>query len=48
MIKILDCRNKSYHSKLSELLIKRKNDDNINKKIVTKIISDVKKNGDKA
>ena len=48
MIKILDCRNKSYFSKLSKLLIKRKNFNKVNKKVVEKIIRDVKKDGDKA
>ena len=48
MIKILDCNNKNYVSKLSKLLIKRKSDDKISKNIVVKIIRDVKKNGDKA
>ena len=48
MIKILDCNNKNYVSKLSKLLIKRKSDDKIIKNTVVKIISDVKKNGDKA
>ena len=48
MIKILYCNNKNYVSKLSKLLIKRKSDDKISKNVVVKIISDVKKNGDKA
>ena len=34
MIKILDCNNKNYVSKLSKLLIKRKSDDKIIKNIV--------------
>ena len=48
MIKILYCNNKKYLSKLSKLLIKRKSNDRISKNVVIKIISDVKKNGDKA
>ena len=48
MIKILNCKNKSYVSKLSKLLIKRKSKDKISKNIVERIIRDVKKNGDKA
>ena len=48
MIKILYCNNKNYVSKLSKLLIKRKSDDKISKSVAVKIISDVKKNGDKA
>ena len=48
MIKILYCNNKKYLSKLSKLLIKRKSNDRISKSVVIKIISDVKKNGDKA
>ena len=48
MIKILYCNNKSYVSKLSKLLIKRKNHDKISKNVVSKIIGDVKKHGDKA
>ena len=48
MIKILYCNNKNYISKLSKLLIKRKSDDKISKNVAVKIISDVRKNGDKA
>ena len=48
MIKILYCNNKKYLSKLSKLLIKRKGNDRITKSVVIKIISDVKKHGDKA
>ena len=48
MIKILYCNNRSYVSKLSKLLRKRKSDDKISKSVVSKIINEVKKNGDKA
>ena len=48
MIKILNCKNNNYVSKLSKLLIKRKSKDKISKNIVERIIRDVKKNGDKA
>ena len=48
MIKILYCNNKSYVSKLSKLLRKRKIDYKTIKSVVSKIINDVKKNGDKA
>ena len=48
MIKILYCNNKNYVSKLSKLLIKRKNYDKTSKSVVSKIINDVKKHGDKA
>ena len=46
MIKALDCNNKNYISKLSKLLIKRKNYDIISKNVVSRIIRDVKNNGD--
>ena len=46
MIKALDCNNKNYISKLSKLLIKRKNYNIINKNVVSRIIRDVKNNGD--
>ena len=48
MIKILNCKNKNYASKLSKLLTKRKSKDIISKNIVERIIRDVKKNGDNA
>ena len=48
MIKILDCKKKNYISELNNFLIKRKKEDKRSKKIVKKIIDDVKKNGDKA
>mgnify|MGYP003952266287 CR=1 FL=1 len=48
MIKKLDCNNRNYISKLSKLLIERKNYDRISKNIVGKIIRDVKNNGDLA
>ena len=48
MIKILYCNNKNYDSKLNKLLSKRKSEDKNSKNIAVKIISDVKKNGDKA
>ena len=48
MIKTLNCNNKNYISKLSKLLIERKNYDRISKNVVGKIIRDVKKNGDVA
>ena len=48
MIKTLNCNNKNYTSELTKLLIKRKSDNKISKNLVKKIISDVKKNGDKA
>jgi len=48
MIKILYCNNRRYVPKLSKLLRKRKSDDKISKSVVSKIINEVKKNGDKA
>ena len=48
MIKILDCKKKNYISELNNFLIKRKKENKRSKKIVKKIIDDVKKNGDKA
>jgi len=48
MIKILYCNKKNYDSKLNKLLSKRKSEDKNSKNIAVKIISDVKKNGDKA
>ena len=48
MIKILDCRSNNYQSKLNTLLFKRQSGVKKNTNIVKKIISDVRKNGDKA
>ena len=48
MIKILNCRNNNYKFELNKLLNKRLNGIKINSNIVKNIISDVKKNGDKA
>ena len=48
MIKILDCNKKNYIFKINDLLRKRKSKHNSAKKVVQKIIVDVKKNGDKA
>ena len=48
MIKILDSSKKSFISSLEKLLLNRKKNIQFNKFPVSKIISDVKKNGDKA
>tara|TARA_Y100000590_G_scaffold360743_1_gene417140 strand:- start:164 stop:1447 length:1284 start_codon:yes stop_codon:yes gene_type:complete len=48
MIKILDCKSKGYIFKLGKLLSKRKNIDKSSKKVVERIILNIKKNGDKA
>jgi len=48
MIKILDCSKNGYQSKLNKLLSKRQSGVKKNTNIVKKIISDVRKNGDKA
>ena len=48
MIKILDCNNKKYISKINSLLKKKVNKDIHAKKIVKKIIKDVIERGDKA
>jgi len=48
MIKILNCKNNNYVSKLNKLLTKRKSKDVISKNIVERIIRDVRKNGDSA
>ena len=48
MIKILDSSKKSFISSLDKLLLNRKKNIQFNKFPVSKIISDVKKNGDKA
>ena len=48
MIKILDSKIKNFDVALDKLLFKRKNKVQLNSASVTKIIKDVKKNGDKA
>ena len=48
MIKILDSKTKNFEAVLDKLLSKRKNKVQLNSVSVTKIIKDVKKNGDKA
>ena len=48
MIKILNCRKKNYHFELNKLLNKRLSGIKINSNVVKNIISDVRKNGDKA
>jgi len=48
MIKILNCTQKNYQLKLNKLLSKRQIGVKFSENIVNKIISDVKKNGDKA
>jgi len=48
MIKVLDGKIKNFKSALDNLLSKRKNKVKLNSASVTKIIKDVKKNGDKA
>ena len=48
MIKILDSKIKNFDLTLIKLLSKRKNKVQLNSVSVTKIIKDVKKNGDKA
>jgi histidinol dehydrogenase len=48
MIKVLDYKNKNFNLVLDELLTKRRNKIQLNSVSVTKIIKDVKKNGDKA
>ena len=48
MINILDSRKKNFDFLLNQLLSKRKKKINFNTKIVKKIISDIKKNEDKA
>ena len=48
MIKILNCTQKNYQLKLNKLLSNRHIGVKFNENIVNKIISDVKKNGDKA
>ena len=48
MIKIFNCRKKNYHIELNKLLNKRMSGIKINSNVVKNIISDVRKNGDKA
>ncbi len=48
MIKILNSSNKFFNSSLEKLLLNRKKKIQLNRLSVTKIIDDVKKNGDKA
>ena len=48
MIKILDSKIKNFDATLDKLLSKRKSKLQLNSVSVTKIIKDVKKNGDKA
>ena len=48
MIKVLDCKNKNYISKLCLILAKRRSGKKINTDIVSKIIKDVKNNKFKA
>ena len=48
MIKILDSKIKNFDTAFDKLLSKRKNKVQLNSVFVTKIIKDVKKNGDKA
>jgi len=48
MIKILDCKNSNYLSRLRSILESRKLKKNVNTDIVVKIVKDVKKNKQKA
>jgi len=48
MIKILDCKNSNYLSRLKLILNKRRFKSKINTNIVTKIVKDIKKNKQKA
>ena len=48
MIKILDSKIKNFNTALDKMLSKRKSKIQLNSVSVTKIIQDVKKNGDKA
>ena len=48
MIKILDCKNSNYLSKLNVILEKRRSGNKINSDIAIKIVKDVKKNKQKA
>ena len=48
MIKILDCKNSKYLTRLNLFLEKRRSRNKVNTDIVSKIIKDVKKNKQKA
>ena len=48
MIKILNSKKNNFNSSLNQLLLNRKNKMKFNSNLVTKIINDIKKNGDKA
>ncbi len=48
MIKVINCNNKNYISKLIKFLNLRRNEKNVDTKIVSKILKDVKKNKFKA
>ena len=48
MIKILDCKNSNYLSKLKKIINKRRFRSKINTDIVIKIVKDIKKNKKKA
>ena len=48
MIKILNSKKKNFNSSLNQLILNRKNKIKFNSNLVTKIINDIKKNGDKA
>ena len=48
MIKVINCNNKNYISKLIKFLNSRRNEKNLDTKIVSKILKDVKKNKFKA
>jgi len=48
MIKVINCNNKSYISKLIKFLNLRRNEKNLDTKIVSKILKDIKKNKFKA
>ena len=48
MIKIINCNSKNYKKKLTTLLEKRRSGKETVSKIVSKILKDIKKNGNKA
>ena len=48
MIKILHCKKNNYIVQINSLLEKRQNNTTSKKNIVKKIISEIKRNGDKA
>ena len=48
MIKFIDCKDKSYLSRVNKILSKRRNAENQDIKIVKKILNDVRKNELKA